>query len=155
MRRNHLHAVLLQFVVQRFAVIDLVANQALRLGLNHVEVETELHQRHFVMVGRVRAHRQRQPEAIHNRQDLHPLATPGLHEHLAGYDSQTGTSFDRPELMIRMLIIDYTCMMRLRTPAPVPCAPESSVFENLQWAPVVQAAVRVEPQRVFELVNLC
>ena len=43
---------------QPVAVIRLVANQILRLRFDHVEVETQLHQRHFMMIGSVRANRQ-------------------------------------------------------------------------------------------------
>jgi hypothetical protein len=53
----------LQFVVQGVAVVSVIGKQVLRLGLDHVEVETELHQRHFMMIGRMCARRQRQPMA--------------------------------------------------------------------------------------------
>ena len=77
MRRDHLHPLLLQVVIEPIAVIRFVANQMLRLGLQHVEVETELHQRDFMMIRRMRAHRERQAMAIHNRQDLDAFAAPG------------------------------------------------------------------------------
>src|ERR1700738_1964504 len=61
MRRNHLNAVVSQLLVQRIAVIGAIADQILRLGFDHVEVEAELHQADFVMVRCVRADRERQP----------------------------------------------------------------------------------------------
>jgi hypothetical protein len=75
MRRNHFHALLLQRFIQTIAVVRLVADQVLRLRLDHVKVEAELHQRHFMMIRRMRAHRQRQTVAIEDRHDLHTLAT--------------------------------------------------------------------------------
>jgi hypothetical protein len=39
------------------------------LRLQQVEVETQLHQRHLMMIGRVGAHRERQPMPIHNREE--------------------------------------------------------------------------------------
>ena len=58
---------------QGVAVVGVIADQILRLGLDHVEVEAQLDQRDLVMVRRMRAHRQRQPMAIHDRHDLHAL----------------------------------------------------------------------------------
>src|SRR6266581_2282062 len=40
------------------AVIGAIADQILRLGFDHVEVEAQLHQADLVMVGRMRADRQ-------------------------------------------------------------------------------------------------
>src|SRR5215813_9035009 len=75
MRRDHLDAVLSQLGIQRIAGIGAIADQVFRLGFDHVEVETQLHQTHFVMVRRVRADRERQSMAIHNRHDFHAFST--------------------------------------------------------------------------------
>ena len=74
MRRDHLDAVPPQLLVQRIAVIGAIADQVLRLGLDHVEVKAQLHQTNFVMVGRMRAHRERQAMAVHNRHDFHAFS---------------------------------------------------------------------------------
>ena len=39
MRRDHLNAVVSQLLIQRIAVIGAIADQILRLGFDHVEVE--------------------------------------------------------------------------------------------------------------------
>src|SRR5579885_1022924 len=57
MRRYHFHAVLSQLLVQAFAVVGAITDQVFRLGFDHVEIKTQLHQRHLVMVGGVRADR--------------------------------------------------------------------------------------------------
>jgi hypothetical protein len=44
-------------LVQGIAVIGAVTYQILGLGFDHVEVEAQLHQADFVMVGRMRAYR--------------------------------------------------------------------------------------------------
>ena len=43
MQRDHRDAVSSQYLVQRIAVIGAIADQILRLGFDHVEVEAELH----------------------------------------------------------------------------------------------------------------
>lgn len=55
----------------------------IRLGLHHVEVETELDQRDLMLIGRMRTHRERQPMAIQNHQDLHAFAPAGGTDALA------------------------------------------------------------------------
>ena len=50
-----------------------------RLDLQHVEVETKLHPRDLMMIRGVRTHRERQPMAIHNREDLDAFAAVGRH----------------------------------------------------------------------------
>lgn len=77
MRGSHLDAVVHQIVVQRITVMRVAAGQVLRLGFNHVDVETQLHQLHFMMVRSVRADRQWQPLAIHNRHDFYIFAALG------------------------------------------------------------------------------
>jgi len=72
---DHVDAVLLEVVIEPIAVIGPIANEMLRLGLQHVEVDTELHQRDFMMIRRMRPARERPPVAIHNRPDFHALAT--------------------------------------------------------------------------------
>ena len=44
MRGNHVHPVLLEVVIEPITVIRAIANEMFGLGLQHVEVETELHQ---------------------------------------------------------------------------------------------------------------
>jgi hypothetical protein len=44
-------------LVQGIAVVGAVTDQILGLGFDHVEVEAQLHQADFVMVGRMRAYR--------------------------------------------------------------------------------------------------
>ena len=60
--------------VELIAVVRVVADQVLRLRFDHVEVESQLHERHLVMVRRVRGHRQRQAVTIHNRHDFHAFS---------------------------------------------------------------------------------
>ena len=42
MRRNHLDAVVAQLLIQWIAVVSAIADEVVWLGLDHVEVETEL-----------------------------------------------------------------------------------------------------------------
>ncbi len=72
-RGNHVHAVLLKVIVEPIAVIGAIADEVLRLGFEHVEVESQLHERDLMMIGGMRAHREWQPMAIDNREDLAPL----------------------------------------------------------------------------------
>src|SRR3954464_6146150 len=76
MRRDHLNALLAQFFVQPIAIVSAVADEVLRLGLDHVEVEAELYQTHFVMVRGMCAHRNRQAVAIYNRHDFQAFTAP-------------------------------------------------------------------------------
>src|SRR6516164_5015923 len=52
MRRDHLDAVSPELLVQRIAVIGTIADQVLRLGLDHVEVKAQLHQTDLAIVDR-------------------------------------------------------------------------------------------------------
>src|SRR5437588_5028389 len=52
MRRDHLDAVLAQLLIEWIAVVGPIADQILRLGLDHVEVEAQLYQPNFVVVAR-------------------------------------------------------------------------------------------------------
>lgn len=70
MQGDHRDALAAQFLVEAIAIVGAIADEVIRLGLDHVEVEAELHQANFVMVGGVRAHRQRQAVAIHNCHDF-------------------------------------------------------------------------------------
>lgn len=54
MRGNEVHAILLEVVIEPIAVIGPIADEMLRLGLQHVEVEGQLDQGDFVMVGCMR-----------------------------------------------------------------------------------------------------
>ena len=74
MRRNHLDAVAAQLLIQWIAVVSAIADEVLWLGLDHVEVETELNQTHFVVVGRMRTDRERQAVAIDNCHDFQALS---------------------------------------------------------------------------------
>src|SRR6202011_5801400 len=73
-RRDHFDPVSAQFLVERIAVVGAITNQVLRLGLDHVEVEAQLHQADFMMVGGMRAYRKRQSMAINNRHDFHAFS---------------------------------------------------------------------------------
>ncbi len=76
-RRSYRHAIVLEVVIEAIAVIGAVSNEMLGLVLQPGEVETELHQGDFMMIGGMRTHRERQPMAIHNREDRHALAAFG------------------------------------------------------------------------------
>ena len=73
-RRDHLDTLLPQLLIQLVAVVGAVADQIFRLRLDHVELETQLHQRDFMMVRRMRADRQRQAMTIHNCHDFHAFS---------------------------------------------------------------------------------
>src|SRR5260370_34194337 len=60
MRRDHLDAFLAQLLIEWIAVVGAIADQILRLGLDHVEVEAQLYQPNFVVIGGMRADRERQ-----------------------------------------------------------------------------------------------
>ena len=51
--RDHLDTISSQFLVERIAVIGMVADQVFRLSFDHVEVEAQLHQADFMVVGSV------------------------------------------------------------------------------------------------------
>src|SRR5579885_1621896 len=72
--RNQVHPVLLEVVIEPVAVVGPIPNEMFGLGLQHVEVETQLHQRDLMMIRGVRPDREREPMPIHNGQDFHPLA---------------------------------------------------------------------------------
>src|SRR5690606_29288571 len=72
--RDQLDALFTKLRIQWIAVVRLVADQDLRLCLDHVEVEGQLYERHFMMVRRVRGDRQRQALAIHNCHDFHAFS---------------------------------------------------------------------------------
>src|SRR5437870_13209358 len=71
MRRDHLDAVLAQLLIEWIAVVGPIADQILRLGLDHVEVEAQLYQPNFVVIGGMRADRERQSMTIHDCHDFH------------------------------------------------------------------------------------
>ena len=73
MGRDQVDAVLLKVVIEPIAIIGSIADEMLGLGLQHVDVETELHERDLMMSGRVRTDREPQPVPIHNRENLHAL----------------------------------------------------------------------------------
>jgi hypothetical protein len=62
-RRDHLDAVLAQLLIEWIAVVCAIADQILRLGLDHVEVEAQLYQPNFVVIGGMRADRERRRNA--------------------------------------------------------------------------------------------
>src|SRR5437763_13745331 len=76
MRRDHLNALFSHLFVQPTAIVSAVADEVLTLGLDHVEVEAELYQTHFVMVRGMCAHRNRQAVAIYNRHDFQAFTAP-------------------------------------------------------------------------------
>src|SRR5205809_5934871 len=71
MRRDHLDAVLTQLLIEWIAVVGAIADQIFRLGLDHVEVEAQLYQPNFVVIGGMRADRKRQSMTIHDCHDFH------------------------------------------------------------------------------------
>src|SRR5204862_7611512 len=73
MRRDHLDAVLAQLLIEWIAVVDAIADQIFRLGLDHVEVEAQLYQPNFVVIGGMRADRKRQSMTIHDCHDFHAI----------------------------------------------------------------------------------
>lgn len=73
MRDNQVHALLLEVGIETIAVIGSIPDEMFGLGLEHVEVETELHQGDFMMIRRMRTDGERKVVPIHNRQDFHAL----------------------------------------------------------------------------------
>src|SRR6266699_4200583 len=73
MRRDHLDAVLAQLLIEWIAVVGAIADQILRLGLDHVEVEAQLYEPNFVVIGGMRADRERQSMTIHDCHDFHAM----------------------------------------------------------------------------------
>lgn len=73
--RDHLNPLLAKFGIQRVAVVGAIADQIVRLCLNHVEVERQLHQSDFVVVRRVRGDGQRQPMPIYYRHDFYAFSS--------------------------------------------------------------------------------
>jgi len=74
MRRDQVHTVVMEVGIEAIAIIRPIPDEMLELGLEHVEVETELHQGDFMMIRRMGAHGEGQSVPIHNRQDFHALA---------------------------------------------------------------------------------
>lgn len=74
MRGDQVHTVVAEGGIEAIAVIRPISDEMLGLGLEHVEVETELHQRHLMMVGCMRTHGKGEAVAIHNRENFHALA---------------------------------------------------------------------------------
>lgn len=74
MWRDQVDAVLLENVIEPIIVIGPIANEMLRFGLDHVEVESELHQGDFMMIRCMPADGEGQPMSIDNREDFHALA---------------------------------------------------------------------------------
>src|SRR6516165_10350743 len=72
--RDQLDPVSSQFIVERVAVVGAITDQIFWLGFNHVEVEAQLHQANFMMIGGVRAYRKRQSMTIDNRHDFHAFS---------------------------------------------------------------------------------
>lgn len=74
MRGDQVHTVVAEGGIEAIAVIRPISDEMLGLGLEHVEVETELHQGDFMMIRRMRAHGKGQSVPIHKCQDFHTLA---------------------------------------------------------------------------------
>lgn len=68
---------MLEDVLEAIADIGSIASEILPLGLQHVEVETQLHQHDLMMMGRMRTYGERQPMPIYNREDFHTPASFG------------------------------------------------------------------------------
>jgi len=49
-----------EVIIEAIAVVSTIPNEMFWLGLQHVEVETELNQGDFMMIGRMRTDRERQ-----------------------------------------------------------------------------------------------
>jgi hypothetical protein len=73
-RCDHFDPVSAQFLHVQIAVVSEIADQVLWLGLDHLEVEAQLHQANFMMVGGMRAYRTRQSMAINYRHDFHAFS---------------------------------------------------------------------------------
>src|SRR6202158_1188103 len=80
---NHLDALLSKLHVERIAVVGAITDQIVRLGFDHVEVEAQLHECDLMVVGRVRADRQRQTMPINDRHDFHAFSALGLADLIA------------------------------------------------------------------------
>jgi hypothetical protein len=74
MRRDQVHAILFELVIEPIAVIGSIAIEMFGLRLQHVEVKTQLDQGDFVMIRRVCTDGEGEPMPIHNRENLHALA---------------------------------------------------------------------------------
>src|SRR5512135_2653870 len=66
MGSNHLNAVLGKFCIKNIAVVCLVSNQFLRPRFYHIKVKSQLYKSYFMMVRRMRGHRNRQAVTIDN-----------------------------------------------------------------------------------------
>lgn len=73
MGRNEVDAILLEVIIESVVVIGPIANEMLGVGLQYIEIETELDQGDFVMIRRVRTDGEGEPVSIHNRENLHAL----------------------------------------------------------------------------------
>ena len=73
-RGNHFDALFSKLLIQWIAVVSAIADQIIRFRFNHVEIKTQLHERDFVMIRRVRTYREPQTVAIHNRHDFHAFS---------------------------------------------------------------------------------
>ncbi len=71
---DQVDSVLFELVIEAVAVIRPITNEMFRLGLQDIEVETQLHQGDFMMIRRVRVDGEGQSVPIHNRQDFHAFA---------------------------------------------------------------------------------
>jgi hypothetical protein len=71
MGRNTVDAILLEVVIEAIAVIRPIANEMLGFRLQHVEVETELDQGHFMMIRRMPTDGEGESVPIHTRKNLH------------------------------------------------------------------------------------
>jgi hypothetical protein len=71
-RSDHFDPLRTQLLIERIAVVRLVANEILGLRFDHVKIERQLHQGDLVMVRGMRCDRQRQSGSGASR-DLRPL----------------------------------------------------------------------------------
>jgi len=76
-RRDHLYALVIQVIMQRVAVVRVVADDAMRcLGAEH-ELEQALHELGFVRACAARGHRHRQAAGIYQDHDFHAISRLG------------------------------------------------------------------------------
>lgn len=83
MGRKHVDAILCEVVIEPITVVGPIPNGILGFGLQHVAVETELNQLDLMMIGRMRAHREREPMPIHKREDFDAFAPAGFPDVIA------------------------------------------------------------------------
>jgi len=126
-RRDHVDAILLKLVIEAVAVIRPIANEMFRLGLEHIEVVTQLDQGDFMMMGGMRTDREGQPVPIHNREDLHVFTAFGEPDGLAAALGRRKGGVDEKASAYGIEIQD----VRIKR-ADLPEQNEKAVFSRMQ-----------------------